>query len=191
MKRFLYILIFKNQSFLKIGKASGKFRRIEQLQHALSNSCEIDLNRSYVITAKRNSDINLLESTLLRITENDKFYLPFLDNVKGREEFRNIECLSKVLKYIDIQNNYIPNLKLYHGIDICGNYNHTIPKSYFPSHIRSNGLSKELIDDLDIYCKKNNVNWDNMINELLYQKAKELNIDRKDTIKLTKNMFKV
>jgi hypothetical protein len=172
----LYILIFKNTSFLKIGITSSIYKRINSITMEISQ--EVDLCQSIIVTSKNNSDIRLLEKNLLRITES-YFDSPFSD-CNSKREYRKKECLKVLLSFINSQKVFGLKFELYEGIDFSNNYGNLIPKTYFPPDIVTNGISTVLMEDVRKYCIKENTLVQDFINNTIYLKIKSLNIARND-----------
>lgn len=186
---FLYILIFKNQDFIKIGITTSIPTRLKKIQNDVEY-LEIDFEKSFVITHKSNIDIKFLERNLLRISKN---YFQEIPNRPDLQEYRKKESLDILFNFIKHQSDFGINYKIFDGIDICGNHKHNLPKAYFPPNIQSNGgISQVLLRDLESYAKSKNLNYANLINEIIFEKIKELKIDRKEEyFQKNKNVFKI
>lgn len=174
----LYIIKFEEAEFLKIGITTNLLSRIDQINNAVVK--EINFKESIIIDSDKNSDIRLLEKNLLRISEKERFELKSHSKVNGATEFRKCNCFEDLINFIELQKDFKIRYRIYNGIDISGNYTHNFPKAYFPPNIKTDGISFVLMDDLKNYCEKKKINIKKFYNQLLFDKAKELGIDRKD-----------
>jgi len=193
MKQILYIMIFKETDYLKIGITKDLNKRMECICRQIDQN--LDHCQSYILEANNDNDIRPLEKYLQRITIKDKFTFNSELKIDGKHEFRNKKCLPSILSFVEDQKKYGLKYKLFKGIDICGVYDHKIPKAYYPPNTKSNDqvVSITLVNDIEDYCNKSNINFKHFVNGLLYEKARELDIDRKDgeQEKLFKNYYKV
>lgn len=174
----LYIIKFKEAEFLKIGITTNILKRLDQINSSIDQ--EINFKESIIIDSENNSDIRLLERNLLRISINDSIEIETNIKITGATEFRKNCCFEGLMNFIELQKTFKIKFTIYNGIDTCGNYTHSLPKTYFPFHIKTTGLSLVLIEDLKSYCKKKKIEINNFYNQMLFDKAKELGIDRED-----------
>jgi len=192
MKQILYVMMFKEVDYLKIGITKDLNKRMEFICRQIDKN--VDHYESYILEANNDNDIRPLEKYLHRITIKDKFTFDSDIKIDGKHEFRDKKCLLHILSFIEDQKKYGLKYDLFKGIDICGTYGHKIPKAYYPPDIKCNDqVSITLVNDIEDYCNKSNINFIQFINGLLYEKAQELNIERKDgeEEKLFKNYYKV
>ncbi|WP_039260068.1 hypothetical protein, partial [Clostridium botulinum] len=114
---FLYILNMDKEKMIKIGIATG-IERIKQ--HLRTYNGLIDLKESYVVTAKEDNTIRMLERQFL----ND--YKEFaIDNIKfsnldGATELRKIQILTDILDDIQYKSSKLKlkDIKIKKGIII-------------------------------------------------------------------------
>jgi hypothetical protein len=189
MNFLLYILEFKKSKFIKIGITTGLENRIRTISDAINK--EIDFYNSYIVQATNNSDIRLLERSLLRITQEDFYEIKPNSKLPGKGEFRNKKTLQLILDFIENQKKYNMEYRLYKGIDICGVYDHKIPKAYYPPNKKGTTVSQELVGDILNYCKNQKIDFGKFINGILYSKAVELGIERKNQAKTSKDFYRV
>lgn len=185
----LYILHFYDKDFFKIGVTNNIYRRIRQIRDNFRVS--IDLDKTIIVTNTKQSRIKRLERNLLDITSNFQYQFPDELNIgAGKYEFRELNCQKLVMQFISEQENYKLNYTVYKGLDLSGQYNITIPKAYYPIDILSNFASDILISDLNNYCTHNKLSRRDFFNELLYEKACQLGIDRSEGIVNYDNYYK-
>ncbi|EAQ39516.3 hypothetical protein MED134_08496 [Dokdonia sp. MED134] len=176
----LYILHFNNKNYFKIGVTNNILRRVRQIHDNFNLG--IDLHNTIIVTNAKQSRIKRLERNLLDITSDFQYKFPeHLNNCPGRYEFRTLNCQNLIKQFILEQKNYKLNYQVYEGLDLCGHYDITIPKAYYPIDTRYTLLSDLLQQDLDNYCEANKLSIRDFYNELLYKKACELGIERPET----------
>ncbi|RXG16556.1 hypothetical protein [Leeuwenhoekiella aestuarii] len=150
MKQLLYILKFEKYDFIKIGITKNISSRILRLQN--ETGMYVDHLQSRVYTNPKSQEVVLLERNLLSITKSFDPKVDWNKTFGGINEFRAGNCIDVIEKFIGEQKTYGKDFKLHIGIDICGNYNHGIPKSYFPIFYPVKGFSPELKYDIMKYC---------------------------------------
>lgn len=101
MENYLYILPFKDKNHFKIGISSKNYTRIKHLDKLYS----VNLDKSLIITAGKNSTIKILETELLTIFPKADIY----KNTEGRTEIRDIKYLNECIDYIKQKHK---NLKI-------------------------------------------------------------------------------
>lgn len=150
MKQLLYILKFQEYDFIKIGITKNISSRITRLENETGLVVDHYLSRIY--SNKRSQNIVLLERNLLAITKAYNPKITWTKNFAGINEFRAGNCIDLIKKFIEEQKSYGIEFKLNIGIDVCGNYHHGIPKTYFPIYYPIRGFSPELKKDIMLYC---------------------------------------
>ncbi|WP_172443309.1 GIY-YIG nuclease family protein [Nonlabens agnitus] len=192
MNTLLYILHINGREYVKIGITANIRQRIKTIK--ASSGFTVDPQKSLIITNHNKSNIRLLERNLLAITK--EFALNWRQDVdfSGMHEFRKNSCTKRIVQWIKDQKNYGFDFKVYTGLDICGRYSKgKIPKHYFPVDKQIKGVSPILKNDVSAYCKKNNIQYADLLNLALYKYAVELGIDRKEdfTIEGYNNYYKI
>lgn len=175
-KVILYLLKFNSKDLFKIGITTNLTRRIKCIENR--TGWKVDFYDSEIITLKKNSQVRLLEQNLLQITQDHICRFSEDSELGNCSEYRHLEAWSLIKDYLDFNKKFYPQIKFFKGIDICGNYSSALPKVYFPPHIETNGISKVLNKDFFDYCKKEDINTYEIINELMYTKIKEWKIER-------------
>ena len=192
MKTILYILHFNERDWIKIGITKNLKQRIKTLKS--DTGFTVDYANSIIITNNLCSNIRLLERNLLTIT-ND-FALNWRHDVKfsGMDEFRKNNCTNLIQQWVQEQRNYGMKFKIYTGIDVCGQYyKKAIPKVYFPIDKTVKGISPILKNDINDYCKENNIAYREILNSALYNYAIKIGINRVDEIAIEgyDNFYKI
>jgi|GEM_PF-3490738 len=166
MSQLLYILKFRDVNFIKIGITGNIQSRIYQL--CRDTGFKIDHHESYILTNPQPVKIAFLERNLLMITS--AFKLTWRDKYEfaGSKELRYNNCLNLIFQFIEEQTSYGLKFKKYKGIDLCGNYQHHIPKSYFPIKKPIKGLSPILKKDVLNHCEENNMKYSDFQNQAYY-----------------------
>ena len=150
MKQVLYILKFQKHDFIKIGITKNISSRIIKLENESGLTVNHYLSRVYA--NQRSQNIVLLERNLLAITKTFDPKINWNKTFGGINEFRAGNCIDIIEKFIEQQKTYGIEYKLNIGIDVCGNYNHGIPKSFFPIFYPVKGFSPELKKDILQFC---------------------------------------
>jgi hypothetical protein len=93
----LYILIWKNQRYLKIGLC----KNIEKKQSELFHQYSLNLKESIFITSDDSKILELLESTLLKVTEryqtnNFTVRNNYQGKLRGTKKIRKVACLPHI-----------------------------------------------------------------------------------------------
>jgi len=98
MNTYLYILVFENGNFLKIGISSIDFARI----YAHNSTYKVDFKNSFIVTAPKERTIKNLEKHLLNLYDNN---IPADYNAfDGYTEIRSIEIIDHIKQEILNQN---------------------------------------------------------------------------------------
>ncbi len=191
MKIVLYILKFQNENILKIGITTNISFRISCIEK--SSGFIVDHYKSMIITNPIKKNIRLLEKNLLNITTDFQYKFEEKKYFGGINEFRKGNCVNLMLQFIKDQKDYGFKYKIYTGIDVCGQYTHTLPKAYFPIFYPVKGISSILKSDIKKYCKANGCDYYDFLNKSLYDSMKSLGYGRETEmpIKGYKNFFKV
>ncbi|MFI8377730.1 hypothetical protein [Leeuwenhoekiella sp. NPDC079379] len=190
MSQLLYIIKFRDVNFIKIGITSNIQLRMYQLSR--DSGFKIDHYKSYIFTNPHAVKISFLERNLLMITS--EFKLNWRDKYEfpGSKELRYDNCLNLIFQFIEEQRSYSLKFKKYKGIDLCGNYLHHIPKSYFPIKKPIKGLSPILKMDVLNHCDENNLKYSDFQNQAFYFYLQHFGKVREDiVIKEYDKFFKV
>ncbi|MCD3252386.1 hypothetical protein [Clostridium botulinum] len=117
---FLYILNMNKENMIKIGIATG-VERIKQ--HLRTYEELIDLDGSFIITAKDDNTIRILEKQLLEDYCEFEIISNKFKGLDGSTELRKIEILDNLLDDIQYKSNKFPykNIQIKKGIVISIN----------------------------------------------------------------------
>lgn len=140
----VYILKFKSENLIKIGKTENLRQRIAE--HRRHFQDEFDLVNSYVITGRKPS-IHILEKQILDDLNNDiPPELDFIENHKGASEIRYDRNLETILEIIKKRTELNCDVKIFYGIDLSGFASDLISNHFYPSEeeIESEVLSVSL-----------------------------------------------
>ncbi|MCD3297383.1 hypothetical protein G8T67_11270, partial [Clostridium botulinum C/D] len=124
---FLYILNMNKENMIKIGIATG-VERIKQ--HLRTYEELIDLDGSFIITAKDDNTIRILEKQLLEDYCEFEIISNKFKGLDGSTELRKIEILDNLLDDIQYKSNKFPykNIQIKKGIVISINKHKQLQK---------------------------------------------------------------
>lgn len=174
----LYILYFQNTHWIKIGLTRSLLKRFAAIERNFD--LEIDFKKSHIINGENDFRLRNLEKYLLDFTQDFAIKCSSLKKKQGYTEFRRNNCINLIMQYVYDQRDYNIKYKVHTGIDICGNYDSYIPKIYFPHDYRYPTISGVLFDDLENYASSIGRTSHSILNEIIYEKLRELGLARED-----------